>query len=218
MQLHTLSVLDANGRIVSTREPNPGTGPLFTLIRGSKQCVWAAHASISDDVVRELEALASREPPISNFENEPVHAQKYLSLLGGKVWSGPAFIFPEILPHTPNIAVIKDVSLLKNFPGWTADEIEERSPIVAVMHDGYAVSVCFCARKSALAAEAGLDTAAAWRGRGFAGQVTAAWARAIRSEGLFPVYSTSWNNRESRAVARKLGLTEVAADWSVVSG
>ena len=35
-----------------------------------------------------------------------------------------------------------------------------------MVEDGDAVSVCFCARRSSAAAEAGLETAAAFRGRG----------------------------------------------------
>jgi hypothetical protein len=36
--------------------------------------------------------------------------------------------------------------------------------------------------------------------------VVAAWARAIRESGGEPLYSTSWDNKASRGVARKLGL------------
>jgi hypothetical protein len=45
--------------------------------------------------------------------------------------------------------------------------------------------------------------------------VTAAWAAAIRASGRIPLYSTSWSNTGSLAVARKLGLSVYASDWSV---
>jgi hypothetical protein len=218
LQLHTLNVFNANGRIVSTREPNAGSGPLFALIRGNHQRVWAVHVSVPENIVKELAMLAREEAPAQDFKSEPLHAEKYLSLLGGKVWSGPAFSFPDVLSQFFNVTIIKDAKLLqKNFPGWTADEIEARSPIIAVMEEGYAVSVCFCARRAANAAEAGLDTAEKWRRRGFAAQVTTAWAQAIRAEGLLPIYSTSWDNPSSLAVTRKLGLVPVASDWSISS-
>src|SRR6185436_13781001 len=85
----------------------------------------------------------------------------------------------------------------------------------AVVEHGQAVSVCFCARRSDVAAEAGLETAAAFRGRGLAARVTAAWALAIRASGRLPIYSTSWSNHASLAVARKLGLAACASDWSL---
>jgi predicted GNAT family acetyltransferase len=69
--------------------------------------------------------------------------------------------------------------------------------------DGHAISVCFCARRSQLAAEAGVETAVGYRGRGFASRVSAAWARLIRRSGRLPLYSTSWSNTASLAVARK---------------
>lgn len=83
------------------------------------------------------------------------------------------------------------------------------------MKDGYAVSVCFCARRSEVAAEAGVETAKTFRGLGYGPRVTAAWAMAIRSMGLIPLYSTSWSNKASLAVARKLGLVAFASDWSL---
>ena len=55
---------------------------------------------------------------------------------------------------------VDEVRLLaRHFSGWTAAEIPGRSPVVAVVEDGHAVSVCFCARRSDAAAEAGLETA-----------------------------------------------------------
>jgi hypothetical protein len=115
-----------------------------------------------------------------------------------------------------DLSVVDGLEMLeRNFRGWTAGEIPERQPIMAVMDSGYPVSVCFCARISEVAAEAGVETAAAFRGRGFAARVTASWATAIRVSGRTPVYSTAWTNIESLAVARKLSLIVRASDWNV---
>jgi hypothetical protein len=96
-----------------------------------------------------------------------------------------------------------------------AEEIPGRSPIVAVLEDGHAVSACFSARRSDVAAEAGLETAQAFRGRGLGPRVTSAWALAIRAAGLTPLYSTSWDNDASLAVARKLRLHAYASSWRI---
>jgi len=55
-------------------------------------------------------------------------------------------------------------------------------------------------------------TVEAFRGRGFASAVVAAWANAVRESDRVPLYSTSWENAASRAVATKLGLTLYGAD------
>jgi len=127
-------------------------------------------------------------------------------------------MFPDRIAHSSDVALVDKLEFLeRNFRGWVADEIPWRSPIVAVMDSGCPVSVCFCAtRASENTVEAGLETAAPFRGRGFAPRVTAAWAAAIRASGRIPLYSTSWTNDASRAVARKLGLKQYAIDWTIV--
>lgn len=216
LQLQTLFLLNASGRIVSTREPNPSRGPQFALIRGPQGCAWSVHASVPDELAVQLGDLASEEPPVGDLRADPVYAQRYVSLFGGRVDSGPVFTFPEAIPEWGGIVTIQDLAPLQRyFHGWTADEIPERSPILAVVEDGNALSVCFCARRSAVAAEAGVETAEAFRGRGLARLVTATWALAIRESGRLPLYSTSWSNAASLAVARQLGLEACGSDWSL---
>jgi hypothetical protein len=158
-----------------------------------------------------------------------MHAHRYMSLLGGRIRTGqeagakicqsagPAFIFPDVVAQPADVVVVEDERLLEhNFSGWVAGEIAAgRSPVMAVVENGYPVSVCFCARRSDIAAEAGLETAEAFRGRGFGPRVVAAWALAIRASGRIPLYSTSWTNDASLAVARKLGLIAYASHWSL---
>jgi predicted GNAT family acetyltransferase len=81
--------------------------------------------------------------------------------------------------------------------------------------NGQAASLCGCARRTDEAAEASLETAEPFRGQGLAAQVTAAWAAAVRASGRIPLYSTSWENLASLAVARKLKLSVYAASWSL---
>ena len=153
---------------------------------------------------------------MADFGDAPVHAKRYRTLVGGEVYAGPAFSFPKTVEQPDATVHVNALPLLaRHLSGWTAAEIPGRSPIVAVTEDGHAVSVCFCARRSEKAAEAGLETAEAYRGRGFGPQVTAAWALAVRASGRVPLYSTSWENGASLAVARKLGLVAYASGWSL---
>ena len=145
-----------------------------------------------------------------------MHAERYTSLVEGRVDSGPAFTFPELIARPCGAVLIEDIRLLDHhFSGWTASEIPYRTPIVALVEDGYPVSVCFCARRSGMAAEAGIETAVGFRGRGLAARVAAAWALAIRASGPVPLYSTSWSNDASLAVARKVGLVAYATRWRI---
>ena len=219
MKLHlgTLFVLDAGGRILSTREPEPKSGPLFILIRSTVDCIWAIRIDVSEAVAEELNRLAKEESPLSNLREVPMHADRYQSILGGRVRSGPAFTFPQQIPQPPDVVSVEDEKLLdRHFTGWIPGEIRAgRAPVMAVMDHGYPVSVCLCARRSNVAAEAGVESAPGFRGRGFGPRVTAAWALAVRASGRIPLYSTDWSNEPSLALARKLGLEVYAVDWSI---
>ena len=216
LHVRTLYRLDSNGRIVGKPHPEPAPGPLFCIVRGKRGCAWAVRADVPQDLADELDRLARQEPPASDFRNPPLHAGRYLSLVEGSVDSGPAFAFPEVIPRPQGTVFIDDVRPLdRHFSGWSASEIPYRTPIVAVVEDGYAVSACFCARRTDEAAEAGLETAPALRGLGLAPRVAAGWALAVRDSGRVPLYSTSWSNDASLAVARKLGLDMYASKWSI---
>ena len=216
LHLRTLFSLDGNGRIKNTREPDPSPGPLFSLIRGRSSCAWAVRADIRQDVADELDGLARQESPIWNLRQAPVHAERYMSLVNGGVDSGPAFTFPNEIARPEGTVFIEDPQPLdRHFQGWETSEIPERSPIVALVEEGCAVSICFSARRSNVAAEAGLETADSFRGRGLGPRVAAAWAIAVRTSGCLPLYSTSWSNDASLVVGRKLGLKAYASAWSI---
>jgi hypothetical protein len=187
------------------------------LIRGLTTCAWAVHADTPEDLARRVDLLAADERPLLYPEQAPLHEQEYLSLLGGAVQSGPAFEFSELGPSDPDVRGVDHAEqLARHFRGWVAEELPARAPIVAIFEGGDAISVCFCARRSTAAAEAGLETAKPFRGRGFGPRVATVWAIAVRASGLLPIYSTSWRNSASLSVARKLGLHMCANDWNLL--
>ena len=94
---------------------------------------------------------------------------------------------------------------------WVPD-VRHSPPLLAYLVDGRAVSVCGSVRITPEAHEAGVETAAEYRGQGCAPQVVAEWAQAVRALGIEPLYSTSWANAASRAVARKLALVQFGSD------
>jgi hypothetical protein len=136
-----------------------------------------------------------------------------------RTMSGPAFVFPE--------TGIPAIGAMQLFPAHAAllhpdlaswgPELGERRPCFAVMRGGRVIAICASARSTPRAAEAGVETAAAFRGQGAAMLAVSAWAAAVRESGRVAFYSTAWTNSASRAVAAKLELEPFAENISVSS-
>lgn len=216
LQLATLYETDASGRLTTTREPAKKLAPRFVLVRSATESAWGIRADVPDALAEELAALARAEPPLHDLHDLPTHVDRFRAL-GTTEWFGPAFEFSASIATASDIVRIADEDALSvNFRGWVPGEIAAGcGPVMGIVVDGHPVSICFCARRSDVAAEAGVDTAAPYRGRGYAGRVTSAWALAMRASGRTPLYSTSWTNTASLAVARKLGLVAYASTWSI---
>jgi predicted GNAT family acetyltransferase len=60
-----------------------------------------------------------------------------------------------------------------------------------------------------------VETARPFRGRGYAKAVVATWSATVRILGVEPLYSTTWQNTPSRALARALGLVSVGRDLHI---
>jgi predicted GNAT family acetyltransferase len=84
--------------------------------------------------------------------------------------------------------------------------------MAATLLDGKAVSVCASVRITPAADEAGVDTHRDFRRQGHAARAVVAWARAVREVDRIPLYSTSWQNEASRALAHRLGLIQFGSD------
>jgi hypothetical protein len=87
--------------------------------------------------------------------------------------------------------------------------------MAALIVEGRAVAVCCSGRRTSLAHEAAVETAPVVRRRGYATQVVPMWARAVRELGRVPLYSTSWQNEGSLALARSLGLIQFGTDLHI---
>jgi hypothetical protein len=89
------------------------------------------------------------------------------------------------------------------------------APWCIALHQGEVASIAFAARLGPRAAETGVTTVPAFRGRGFAAAATAGWASlpALRGRALF--YSTSRMNVSSRRVAQRLGLRFLGASLEI---
>lgn len=225
LQVDTLFTHDARGRICYANEPGGERAPRFFFGRSREGNIWRCRDDVAEETARTLDELASEEPVRDDLRAEPRHLDAFLAALrsdreSASIASGPAYRFPDELPLPTNVRHLtrSDLHLL-HLMAWDLDEaareFEGREPYMAVVENGAAVSLCHSARLSDRAAEAGVETVEAYRGRGYASAVVAGWAHTIRATGRIPLYSTSWNNLASQGVARKLRLVQYGTDLSL---
>ena len=226
LHLRCLYHHDSRDRILRRREPGGLLCPLFHLGRTPLGNVWRFRDDLEPAVVRELARLVGKEGPLRPEHPPPERMQAIRSVLGSVSeivfeWRGPAFRFPDEIPvfrtqsGEPAVVVVEpgmEALLAEFFADWIPDLLTGQ-PVLAAVEEERAVSLCYAARPRDVsgspacpASEVGVETAASHRGRGLAPRVVAAWGRAVRERGGQPMYSTSWDNKASRAVARKLGL------------
>jgi len=173
-------------------------------------------------LIEELEALCVDEPAPAEFSAAPRHIEEYLRLLEThapvrKLYMGPAYHFTEYHEPSRPLQAITETNadmlrggfeeLIAELPAW--------QPFLAIVEEGRAVSVCRSVRITSEAHEAGVETLPDFRGMGYAKDVVAGWARAVRSLGAIPLYGTTWENTASQAVAKKLRLATYGFDFHV---
>jgi hypothetical protein len=227
IQISALFVSDADGRLRYIREPGYeeselDPAPRFFMGRALQGNVWRFRQGLPDDLVCDLEQLCRSEPIAVHFAAPPINAAAIRAALHTHApivdeERGPAYWIPDSIRAPAEVVLVSETNaylLEANFP-WklTSRSSFKTGPLVAAAVQGSAVSICYCARLTAQAAEAGVETAEAARGHGYASAAVAGWASAIRQRGLLPLYSTSWENLASQGVARKLGMVAYAEDW-----
>lgn len=213
---------DVSGRMLQTNEPRAAErrpAPSFLLGRTMGGHVVRFGATVPDVLMRQLEAIIDRQPPVGDLHAAPAALAAVREALAQHApitveESGPAYRFPDsIIPPAEAIRLTDaNRELVRATYPWLHDELADWWPCFAVVRDGAAVSVCFSARITARAAEAGVETLPDFRGRGYAAAVTGAWGAAVRASGRIPLYSTTWENRASQGVARCVGLIMFGAD------
>lgn len=212
IEADALFTSDENKRLLRVNEPWPDTAKaarmLLTLaLGGPARCYF--REDIPDEIIRQVEGMADREEAPQTLASPPKYQKEYVRILGGeRAEYGPCYWMPQ-LPVEADIVYLSEKNIqpfIQNGFSWLAGEIPYNAPCAAVIRDKQAVCVCRSVRISRWAAEAGIETLPDYRGRGYAGQAAAAWAKAVRQLGKIPLYSTSWDNLASQRVAQKLGL------------
>lgn len=120
----------------------------------------------------------------------------------------PEQVFSDYETVAAILSGCKDIFIGKSyvFPPMTAafypDVVRQKRGKFSILINGIEVSACESSREDDFAAEAWVITQPEFRGRGFARQVTAAWAHHMQQQGRTPFYSHLVTNVASQGVAR----------------
>lgn len=228
IHIRALFTQDAESRLLFVNEPGGSTAsaPRLFLGRTPSGNVWRFRADLPEKLVEELNTLCANEPlPSSDkeFIQPPQFAEEYARLLEEhapvqKISTGPAYHFTQYFELPGRLVAVteENAEVLRGcFDDWLAD-VPTWQPFVALVEENRAVSICCSVRITPEAHEAGVETLLDFRGRGYAKDVTARWAALVRNAGAIPLYSTSWENTASQAVARKLRLRLYGTDFQIV--
>lgn len=225
MEIHARALFthDERARLIRVNEPwGGGHAPRLFVGLTREGNLWRFRADLPTELIEELEALCAAEPACVEFDGVPRNTEAYVRLLESYApvcgtEAGPAYHFEEYFePSRPPLSVTEaSAELLRGGFEELVEELPVCRPFVAVLEEGRAVSVCRSVRITREAHEAGVETLPDFRGKGYATDATAGWAQLVRSEGAMPLYSTSWENKASQAVAKKLRLKFYGIDFHI---
>ena len=223
MHLNALYAQDHDCRLTAINQWDGGLVPRFHLGRTATGNLWRFRADLPDTLTSELTACCELEPPLDAADPLPKYRATYERLLAEhaaieSIQAGPAYFAPESMSKdVPDTIMIdrQNAGLLRSsMPDWLEDAAH-RSPFVAALDNDRIVAVCASVRITSAAHEAGVETLPGHRRRGHGRRAVVAWAQAVRRTGALPMYSTSWENRASQALARVLGFEPIGADYKV---
>jgi hypothetical protein len=219
-QLEVLLERDPLGRLIATRDPLARPAPRLFLGRSGERNVWAVRHDVDEATRVELNRLCGAEPTIETPSAESAPACRELAIDRldpiDFEWRGPAYVLPNDLPQDSRARVVRadeSDTWIDSFP-WLEESFEALAPVVIAFEAGQAAAVCHSPRGwTDHAAEAGVETLESFRRMGLAAAAVACWASAVQRTGRLALYSTSWDNRSSLAVARRLSARLYGEDW-----
>ena len=220
MHIRALYVHDERSRVLTINSWQSGIAPRFFLGRTEQGNIWRFRDDLPERLCDELTALCQIEP--AKISERPKHETEYVRILSAnapisQIWFGPAYWFASGVTNAEEPILIdeQNARLLQNgLEDWIPD-IPHQQPFVAMVADGRAVAVCASVRISDVAYEAGVETVASQRQKGYAVKAVSAWANAVEKLGKLPLYSTSFENIASQNVAKRLGMSQFGVDFHI---
>ena len=219
-------------RIQCENDPELSPAPVLYMSGCEEGWIGYVREDVDDTAARAFDELILREPPVRAPGASPRFAEAYREIVGaseplttrnhgpihrlprGTHWPGAANIVCHGTPegNALQARIVRDGMPREMIEAGFTDLSHFWEPwCVALAGDGIA-AIAFAARKSLLAADVGVYTIEAHRGRGLAAAVTATWSTLLpRQPALF--YSTTRDNDASRRVITKLGLPFVGESF-----
>lgn len=214
MRLHARALFTANEKdeLIAVREPwdcVSQMAPRFYLARPLHEKPFACfRAGVPETLKERLTSVAGREPALESADEPPVYRREYLQLLNAAEASEEVcFEIPRQQNLSARILTARDIGnrAERYFP-WLAGELKFVPFCAAVcMEDTQVVSVCRSVRIIPGAEEAGIETCAPYRRKGYALSALAAWTQRVRESGAIPLYSAHISNTASINLAKKAG-------------
>lgn len=211
LEASVLFVMSDSGRVVCENSSDRSAAPRLSLAGCASLNIVRVRDDVDEKTSQAIESLAATEPALREPESTPVHIDEYVELLAAEApvedfGSGLIWTFPERLAYEHSATLVaSDTAEGYRLLARLAEEGMPAALVAAgfvdigefwapwcVALDGDEIaSIAFAARLGPAAAETGVFTVPAYRGRGFAAAATAGWARlpALRERTLF--YSTS---------------------------
>jgi hypothetical protein len=224
MRFHVRALFtqDDDGRLVAVNDTTGAPAPRFFLGVTAKGSLCWVRRDLDAQLAEELLALCEAQSVDVEPGPDAVRSSRFVDCLSRerpveRIWSGPAYECPPGLSvdgAAVRVTAANAELLSPYLEDWRVDA-EAGVPMAASLHNGAAVSVCCSVRVTDEAHEAGVETHPDFRARGHASRAVRAWASAVRKLDCVPLYSTSWENAPSRALAASLGLVLFGIDLHI---
>ncbi len=215
LQAEVLYTHDHAGRITTINEYIDQPAPRFFWGQTTIGRVIRFRNDVPNALARDIVQLVDRGDSTLRLVDVIKAFEKDTEIRG--FWMGPAYVFNEIVTEYTDATLVTEDNKYALEPGFSTllSELKFREPCFMVTENNMAVSVCFSARKTDKAAEAGVETLEGYRGKGYAMRVSLSWAQAISQSQRIPLYSTSWDNYSSLSIAKRLHLQLYGTDISI---
>jgi GNAT acetyltransferase len=197
-----------------------GDAPHLYILRTPELVISRCHADLPDEIATAVEELSVRpRGRMREWAREYADYLRALSSVGllMSMRAGQLYRFPDLLAFEGScISIVEGNAdlLRRGLDEWLPD-VAAGLPMIAMVADGRAVSICASVIASKMVHSAGVETLPDYRRRGLGVQSVAGWARTVQASGATPFYATTFDNVASQRLAARLGLSLVGAEFSL---